>query len=173
VRSVLAAAGFPAPREVIDWFTWHNGSLVPHASGFYTAPPTYLPLALEAAVREYDIRREGAHQLAADIVGAGLPERENPDFHWEPTWFHIALAGAQALTVELISGSETCRVYTIDPWESGDDTFRDLAAPTLTDAVRTWLEWFEHYDWTWSAETEGWENDFAALPLEVRTSKLM
>ncbi len=54
-----------------------------------------------------------------------------------------------------------------------EDSYREVVAPSLTDAVRTWVTWFDRGDWTWSSDDHLWRYDFAALPREIRISGLL
>jgi cell wall assembly regulator SMI1 len=172
VRDVLIAAGFATPQEVVDWFTWHDGGLV-HPDTFQAAPSPFLPLSLDNALLELQSQREVATKVATFVAGSGLGERESPEFYWDANWFPLGRGGSTVLAVEAVPDRDTCRVYAVDPWGSGDPDYRDVAAPTLTDAVRTWIDWMDRFDWTWSSEEQRWKFDFAALPMEVRVSRLI
>lgn len=173
VHEILTNVGLHACEEAVDWFTWHDGARV-HPLAFEVAPSPFLPLSLEEATADRDSRREVAVLTASDVRGEGCPELEDPDYYWEPTWLPIARdSGPRVVALELTADARDCPVRVIDPWASGEDSYRQVSAPSLTEAVRLWMEWMEHGGWAWSPDQARWIRNWEAVPLQIRLTGLI
>lgn len=151
-----------APRELIEWFGWHNGSTLRQSGRFLRAlPPTDCELfSLQQALA----LRPGSLQAAADLArsfraeGGTGPEAE-PGYYWDPRWVEIAGSSKMSIAAEVRDGRDVCRVFIVD-WEI--DGFQTPRAESLAGLVallnRVLDEYFEVGD------DRIWEK----LPVELR-----
>lgn len=77
VQTVFAERGMTAPTEVIDFYTWHDGTDIDHdpvPSGQLWFTPEYVFLPLMHAAAEYD-------------------ERVASEGYWDPSWWPLLADG--------------------------------------------------------------------------------
>lgn len=164
VRTGLSAVTDRPSREVIEWFSWHNGprdlstSVIAYPIGFEL-------LSLERAPAQRAQRLELAESLAHDV--ADLPAA----FYWKPTWYPIgdAFYGA-TLALDIVSDPDTCAVYNVI-WD--DHSFQEPIATSLAEVIEFCLEALGSglFEWSENPRPE-WVYDFAATPLEWRRKRI-
>jgi cell wall assembly regulator SMI1 len=175
VTQTLTANGLRAPRELLDWYSWHNGVVQERASrrGVYLAPTGFQQLSLRECLEEQERWTQQASQFLVDLdrfLGEGeAPEMREASYWWEPTWLPIARStGPHALVADLAGSSESVTVLIVE-WSDMDDS-REPRAESLADWVRLLLDVPDAY-WRWVPSedgTTGWVFDFAELPMEFR-----
>jgi hypothetical protein len=141
VGSRLDSEGLLAPGEAVDWFSWHDGAReFPHRLGGLVelVPCGFEPRSLAGCLGAEFGRRyylQFAHSRAYDFRDAG-GKVTTPEFWWKRQWLPLMFVGAQAIAVDLGSGSDTVNVHHI-VWDSED--YRTPVTKSLADFVRALL----------------------------------
>ena len=165
-RSILAASGLAVPDEVVEWFAWHNGCVIPRVGTTPLGPTSSTAYSLREALKTRSERAEQAEYAIEDLD----PETDPSDW-WDPTWLPIAEDGGQGVfAVELREHSDRCPVRYVQ-WS--DSSFRDVREDSLADLVDVWLAILELDGWTWSTELGHWTGVYAEIPLDLRLRSLM
>ena len=172
IRHALEPVTSNPCREVIEWFGWRNG-LVPGVRHTALGPFAFEPYSLSLASRNRTQRLDLARDAAA-YANAGGDSWVSPEYYWSPGWLPIATDLGQAdLAVDIDSDEEACLVRCVD-WEDVYG-FRDLAASSLAEVIDLWVlilrSDYCRFDATMNRFE--WVPDYASLPAEWRTSKLI
>src|SRR5690349_10177335 len=83
IHSVLGGVGLPAPSEIVEWFSWHNGRGPNPTPQAPLGPTSWTAHSLAEALEERRIRMAEAALIAADSDTTALT---TPAYWWEPTW---------------------------------------------------------------------------------------
>jgi cell wall assembly regulator SMI1 len=177
VGGALAASGLAAPREIVAWFSWHNGVSGPRVASnmVLLAPSRFEALTLEESLHERGARLTGAADLAEHIRSTYRPEGDDeatrPSFYWEPQWLPIATDyGGSVLVADLSDESNGVAVRAVD-WEDLE-SFRRVRASSLAEMVRLWLHALERYC-EWSSSEGKWVVDLKNIPPELAETSLV
>jgi hypothetical protein len=162
----LAAEGLPAPSEVVDWFSWHNGVLGfpnPLNSSVALVPCRFEPGNLAGCLGEAFGRRYSlsfAEKHARDNQEAGEKgQLTEPDFWWKPDWVPLMFANADVIAVDLSIGSDTVHVLAVgydtgNHWIPVTESLADFVGSLLSAPEESW-----HY----SATENRWVVDSRVL----------
>jgi hypothetical protein len=169
----LASAGLPAPTEILEWFSWHDGVSGVGRTTF--GPTAQVPLSLERALQQRERRIAGSLQLLHH--DPDFPFLGDPDWWWDPKWLPIGSNGS-TLVADLGTADDVALLRMViwddmggpdeDPWTSG---FRRVMAPSIAVGVqecRRLLATYAH----WNNEDDRWDYDFRSVPVEDRLSFL-
>lgn len=166
ISSTLHGEGLPAPAEVVEWFTWHDGRGRLPTSLAPLGPTPWTKYSLREALRTRALRLQEAEYAASEDEGSTLPS-----LWWEPSWLPIADSGGQGvLTIDLRARSQTVAVRNVN-WSHAE--FRTVREDSLKDLIDVWIRIIQRGGWTWSSSVGLWEGDYASLPLELRQRSLM
>jgi hypothetical protein len=153
VTEQLTASVGPAHEDLVNWFSWHDGSQL--ESAWIAAPTGRQILPLQGCLRLRDQMLRIKSEPESDVE---LPR-------WDPRWLPLTDNKVGAVyAVDTVTGS----FLSVDWW---DADFVSTHADGLSGAVAAWVQALQggYYEWA----EDHWEYDFAALPASLRTTGLV
>lgn len=121
VRRALRAAGFPAPLEIVEWFSWMGGTRQPRE---LIIPALMRPLGLFESISE-------TRRLGEVLSATGVEPGE-----WAPNWLVMDLDAASAV-FELREGHDevVVREFSVDSRE-----FQlEVASRSIGEMLNAWI----------------------------------
>lgn len=166
-RRELAARDLPAPQEVVDWFSWHNGTVQDGVGPEIADPGGFALISLDRSLSARGDRLEAAAQLAEETGGA--PELATVDAWWEHNW--LPLTGEHPLTAELTDASDGKVPVRVVFWDDLVNS-RKVRASSLAEVVSLWIQALRDH-WRFNEETSRWGVARDELPVELRHTGLL
>ncbi|MDQ2630058.1 MAG: SMI1/KNR4 family protein [Actinomycetota bacterium] len=155
LAAVEAYLGRPLPLELRQWWGWHDGTDV---KGHERAVrgligPSFKFLRTERAIKFSRELRTGAEEDAP----------EDPDSLWASSWIAIGTQGRVACECN-IGGDDPVPVLDVDYHKAAYPGV--VAARSLGEMVRWWIEALEAGAWIYEPEHDWWERREELVPPE-------
>lgn len=165
VRDSLGAAGLTVPREIVEWYSWHDGAehcLVDGVDGRGAGFLPWFSLDEGLAARTFFL------EWAESEREAGMPGQSEYDVRFDDNWLPLlnlpATFGILSPDVELVRVAST--TPGVDPDEDG------AQASCLAELVGDWTQIVEDYC-TWDRAAGVWVYDFEQVPLALRRRSIL
>jgi len=152
---IEAEFGLPVPEELRLWWGWHDGTNVkPHEKAAKASiGPLFEFLSMEEALKATRESRE----LALDI------DPDEPEIYWGKTWLALGTDGRVAC--DLMSGpGASVSVLDVDYHKTSKPG--TIAAQSLGEMVRWWIEALESGAWRYEPEHNRWARREELVPPE-------
>lgn len=137
------------PDSVVEWFTWHNGSVRP-SPAWMLAPSVWDLFSLDDVEREHSLAMEGSREIQS---------WGEKGFGWRDSWIPLMGIREDVLAVDCWTG-EVLRGNLASPKKFGA-----VVAPTIESLVITWLEVLalDYGSYRWDPRG-GWAYDWLSVP---------
>lgn len=159
IRSALAAIGLAAPDEVVQWFSWHNGT-VRTQPRHEVVLILWRPYSLEEAIQQWLGR-----------------ERAIAEGWWREEWLPIGdYFNADRLAVHCPNpATKLAVVRNVVPEEGGWDEDEVPSVQSLALVVSWWLDALRRRWVRWDANIGGWDNQgwYDSAPEEQRRTLIL
>jgi hypothetical protein len=162
LAAVEAHFGLPLPRELRQWWGWHDGTDV---KGHERAVrcligPSFIPLPAAKAIKVTRECRADAEEIAP----------EDPDSSWGKTWLAIASHGKVACEVA-VDPRDPVPILNVDYHHV--EVPGTIAARSFGEMVRWWIEALECGAWIYEPEHDWWERREELVPPEREIAGLV
>lgn len=161
----LGAAGLTAPREIVDWYSWHDGSdgsLVDGVDGRGAGFLPWFSLDEGLAARTFFL------EWAESEREAGMPGQPEYGVRFDDNW--LPILDLPATFGILAPGVEVVRVASTTPGVDPDEDGAQVSS--LVELVSDWKQAIEDYC-TWDRAAGVWVYDFEQFPMELRRRSIL
>lgn len=155
LAAVEVHLGRPLPLELRQWWGWHDGTdIKPHERAVRgLIGPSFIFLRTGRAIKVTRECRDDAEDIAP----------EDPDSLWGTTWLAIGTHGKVACDCAVDADAP---VPILDVDYHHTDIPGKVAARSLGEMVRWWIEALESGAWIYEPEHDWWERRAELVPPE-------
>ncbi|TAK71308.1 MAG: hypothetical protein EPO13_00280 [Actinomycetota bacterium] len=167
IRARLSESSLAPCDDVVDWFSWHDGSAL---STWRLPGSALVGVSLAEALR----RRERQWAVSSDLASDGMfDDSGGVESLYRRQWLPLArpVGSGGDLVVVLDRQVAHPAVKRLD-WADGYGPVHDIAG-SLADVVGHWIRVLRTGLVRFSAETNRWERDTGGLPADLHNSDLI
>ncbi len=164
VHDRLGAADLPVPHEIVDWYSWHNGSVRARTDGVDGRTAGFHPwFSLDESLTE----RTDQLEWAESEREAGMLDQ--PEY--APRFDDNCLPILNLPVTYGILAPDSALVRVVSS-TSGADPEEGKQLQSLAELVDVWTRIIEAYC-TWDKDAGRWAYDYEQFPLELRRRSIL